>query len=45
MKLKLVAEDIFTPPLADATPIVQKIRSARPELLLLLADDDCQTSS
>lgn len=36
MKLKLVSDDVFTPPLADATPIVQKVRSARPELLLLL---------
>lgn len=37
MKLKLLADDIFTPPLADATPLVQKIRSARPEMLLLLS--------
>lgn len=37
LKLKLVAEDIYTPPLADATPIIQKIRSARPEMLLLLS--------
>ena len=35
-KLKLVAEDIFTPPLADATPLIQKIRAARPEMLLFL---------
>ena len=36
MKLKLLGEDIFTPPLADATPLVQKVRSARPEMLLFL---------
>ena len=36
MKLKLLSDDIFTPPLADATPLVQKVRSARPELLLLV---------
>jgi branched-chain amino acid transport system substrate-binding protein len=37
MKLKLLADDIFTPPLSDATPLVQKIRSARPDMLLMLA--------
>lgn len=36
MGLKLVSDDIFTPPLADASPIVQKLRSSRPELLLLV---------
>ena len=35
--LKLVVDEIFTPPLADATSIIQKVRSARPEILLLLA--------
>jgi branched-chain amino acid transport system substrate-binding protein len=34
--VKLIAEDIFTPPLADATPLIQKIRTARPEMLLFL---------
>ena len=34
--LKLVSDDIFTPPLADATPLIQKVRSARPEIQLLL---------
>jgi branched-chain amino acid transport system substrate-binding protein len=37
LKLKSVGEDIFTPPMADATPLIQRIRSARPQLLLLLA--------
>ena len=27
-----MAEEIFTPPLADATPSVQKLRTARPDL-------------
>lgn len=36
MGLKLVSDDVFTPPLADATPIVQKLRSSRPDLLMLV---------
>jgi branched-chain amino acid transport system substrate-binding protein len=35
--LKLVVDEIFTPPLADATSMIQKVRSARPDILLLLA--------
>jgi branched-chain amino acid transport system substrate-binding protein len=35
--LKLVVDEMFTPPLADATSIIQKVRSSRPEILLLLA--------
>ncbi len=34
--LKLVVEEIWTPPLADATPLIQKVRSARPDLLLFM---------
>ena len=34
--LKLVADETFTPPLADATPLVQKIRSTKPDLLFFL---------
>ncbi len=34
--LKLVVDEVFTPPLSDATPLVQKVRSARPEVLLML---------
>lgn len=34
--LKLVVDETFTPPLADATPLVQKIRAARPDLLFFL---------
>jgi branched-chain amino acid transport system substrate-binding protein len=34
--LKLVVDEIYTPPLADATSLVQKVRNARPDFLLML---------
>lgn len=34
--LQLVVDETFTPPLADATPLVQKIRAARPDLFFFL---------
>src|SRR6266850_2458703 len=34
--LKAVVDQVFTPPLSDATPIVGKVRSAKPDFLLLL---------
>ncbi len=34
--VKLSMDEIFTPPLADATSVVQKVRSTRPEAVLLL---------
>jgi branched-chain amino acid transport system substrate-binding protein len=34
--LQLVVEEIWTPPLSDATPLIQKVRSARPDLLLFM---------
>lgn len=34
--LKLVVDETFTPPLANATPLIQRLRSKRPDLLLLL---------
>ncbi len=34
-KLELVADEIYTPPLADATTIVQKLRSGKPDFVLL----------
>lgn len=34
--LKLVVDETFTPPLANATPLIQKVRSARPDILLLM---------
>src|SRR5438045_5102209 len=42
--LKPVVDQIFTPPLSDATPLVEKVRSAKPDFLLLLtsAMPDCK---
>ena len=34
--MKLVVDETFTPPLSDGTPLIQKIRSSRPDFLLLL---------
>jgi len=34
--LQLVVDETFTPPLADATPLVQKVRAARPDLFFFL---------
>ncbi len=34
--VKLLVDEIFTPPLSDCTPLIQKARSARPDFLLLL---------
>jgi branched-chain amino acid transport system substrate-binding protein len=34
--LKLVVDETFTPPLSDCTSLIQKVRSTRPEFLLLL---------
>ncbi|MCW5745490.1 MAG: ABC transporter substrate-binding protein [Alphaproteobacteria bacterium] len=34
--LDLVVDEVFTPPLADATGLVQKVRRVKPELMLLL---------
>jgi len=36
LNLKLVVDETFTPPLADATSVVQKVRNSRPDVLLLL---------
>ncbi len=35
--IDLVADEIWTPPLADATPVVQKIRSTRPDVMFFSA--------
>jgi branched-chain amino acid transport system substrate-binding protein len=42
--LKLVVDQVFTPPLSDATPLIDKVRSAKPDFLLLLtsAMPDCK---
>ena len=34
--LDLVVDEQFTPPLSDAAPLMQKVRAARPDFLLLL---------
>src|SRR6201990_2269481 len=34
--LQLVVEEVWTPPLSDATPLIQKVRAARPDLLLFM---------
>ena len=34
--LQLVVDETWTPPLADATPLIQKVRTARPDLLFSL---------
>jgi branched-chain amino acid transport system substrate-binding protein len=35
--LQLTTDQTFTPPLSDATPLVQQLRSRRPDVLLMLA--------
>jgi branched-chain amino acid transport system substrate-binding protein len=37
MGIKLVMDEIFTPPLSDATSLVQKVRSTRPDFLFLVS--------
>ncbi|MBV9859798.1 MAG: ABC transporter substrate-binding protein [Alphaproteobacteria bacterium] len=37
--LKLTVDQVFTPPLSDATPLVQKLRSNRPDMLLMLSSN------
>jgi branched-chain amino acid transport system substrate-binding protein len=34
--LELTVDETFTPPLANATPLIQRVRAKRPDLLLLL---------
>ena len=42
--LKLTVDQVYTPPLSDATPLVEKVRSNKPDFLLLLtsAMPDCK---
>jgi branched-chain amino acid transport system substrate-binding protein len=35
--LKVVADEIYTPPLSDATPLVAKVRTSRPDFLWLFS--------
>jgi len=37
MGIKLVMDEIFTPPLSDATALIQRVRSTRPDFLLMLS--------
>ena len=34
--LKAVVDEVFTPPLSDATPLVQAVRRARPDVIMLI---------
>lgn len=34
--VRIVVDETFTPPLADAGPVMQRVRAARPDMLLLL---------
>jgi branched-chain amino acid transport system substrate-binding protein len=34
--LELVVDEVFTPPLSNATPLIQRVRATRPDLFLLL---------
>ncbi len=36
LDLDLVVDQTFTPPLSNATPLIQRVRSGRPDVLLLL---------
>ncbi len=35
--LKLLVDEVYTPPLSDATPLIQKVRAARPDFLFLVS--------
>lgn len=35
--MKVVMDETYTPPLSDATPLIQKVRSSRPEFLLFIS--------
>ena len=37
--LNAVVDDVYTPPLADATAIVQRVRSRRPEIMLMMSSN------
>jgi branched-chain amino acid transport system substrate-binding protein len=37
--LKAVTDDVYTPPLSDATAIVQRVRSGRPQIMLMLSSN------
>jgi branched-chain amino acid transport system substrate-binding protein len=35
--IKVLIDEIYTPPLSDATPLIQKVRSTRPDFLMFLS--------
>jgi branched-chain amino acid transport system substrate-binding protein len=35
--MKVLMDETYTPPLSDATPLIQKVRSTRPEFLLFIS--------
>lgn len=35
--MKVVMDETYTPPLSDATPLIQKVRSTRPEILFFVS--------
>jgi branched-chain amino acid transport system substrate-binding protein len=37
MGIKVLMDETYTPPLSDATPLIQKVRSTRPEILLFVS--------
>jgi ABC-type branched-chain amino acid transport systems, periplasmic component len=37
--VKVVMNETYTPPLSDATPLVQKVRSSKPDLLLFITSN------
>ena len=45
MGIKIVMDETFTPPLSDATPLMQKVRSTRPEFLLFISSTISDLSS
>ena len=37
MGIKVLMDETYTPPLSDATPLIQKVRSTRPEILIFIS--------
>lgn len=39
MGIEVVMDETYTPPLSDATPLIQRVRSAQPEILLFISSN------
>jgi branched-chain amino acid transport system substrate-binding protein len=39
MGIEVVMDETYTPPLSDATPLIQRVRSAQPEMLLFISSN------